>query len=243
MHPALARTQAFCARYCLRMPILLAPMAGASAPSSQSPLPMPAVWPAAHCCRSPPPSPPGRRRCGGHEGPFPAQPLGPRSRAPARCGARGEDPRLPRWLGPEVPPDAGDARPPDFAAQARGSARSGAPGRVLRHGPLGHGGWRSPRLLRRRRRRGRTGRAVRAVGRQWRTRSAFLWWPPEESLTARRRGCATAGRQRHTSSTGFLRCPEAELAAAWANALARTPPREDAAYSRLQWPPRTEHRH
>ena len=32
-HPALARAQAFCARFGLRLPILLAPMAGACPPS------------------------------------------------------------------------------------------------------------------------------------------------------------------------------------------------------------------
>lgn len=33
MHPALLRTQAFCERFRINVPILLAPMAGASSPS------------------------------------------------------------------------------------------------------------------------------------------------------------------------------------------------------------------
>jgi hypothetical protein len=63
MHPALTRAEAFAARYGLRVPILLAPMAGASTPSSRSPSQTLAAWArVAPCCCYPPPSVLGQRR-------------------------------------------------------------------------------------------------------------------------------------------------------------------------------------
>jgi nitronate monooxygenase len=116
---ALSRAQAFCDRFGLRLPILLAPMAGASAPSLSI-----AVMNAG-----------GLGACGallmqpraiidwatevraGSDGPFQLNLWVP-DPAPTRDAAAEEEVRrfLAQW-GPEVPAAAGDAVPPDFNAQ------------------------------------------------------------------------------------------------------------------------------
>ena len=119
MQPALDRVERFCRRFGLRLPVLLAPMAGASAPSLSI-----AVANAG-----------GLGACG-------ALPMQPKAildwAAEFRDGSNGtfqlnlwvpdpppvRDPKqerlvrdfLAQW-GPEVPSTAGDATPPDFAAQ------------------------------------------------------------------------------------------------------------------------------
>ncbi len=118
-HPALERAKNFCAAYKLRIPILLAPMAGACPPSLSiavanagglgacgALLMQPAAieyWAA-------------EVRAGSDGGfqlnlwiPDPA----PARNAPAEDAVRAF---LRKW-GPEVAPGAGDAKPPDFAAQ------------------------------------------------------------------------------------------------------------------------------
>jgi nitronate monooxygenase len=119
MHPSLARAHAFCVRFGLRLPILLAPMAGACPPSLSI-----AVANAG-----------GLGACGallmqphaildwaaelraGSDGPFQLNlwvPDPPAKRDPKHeANVRNF---LAQW-GPEVPTDAGDATPPDFGAQ------------------------------------------------------------------------------------------------------------------------------
>jgi nitronate monooxygenase len=120
MNPSIvARYERFCARFGLRVPVLLAPMAGASAPSLSV-----AVANAG-----------GMAACGA----LLMQPeeivawadevRGKSSGAmnlnlwipdPALVRDAGHEARLREFLGqwgPEIPPDAADARPPDFAAQ------------------------------------------------------------------------------------------------------------------------------
>jgi nitronate monooxygenase len=119
MHPALLRTQAFCERFRLSVPILLAPMAGASSPSLSI-----AVANAG-----------GLGACGallmqpnalldwatqarkGSNGIFQLNLWVPDPQ-PARNQEHEKKVRafLAQW-GPEVPQDAGDAVPPNFKAQ------------------------------------------------------------------------------------------------------------------------------
>ena len=129
MHPSLSRAQAFCERFGLQLPILLAPMAGASAPSLSI-----AVANAG-----------GLGACG-------ALLMQPRAildwAAAVREGSNGSfqlnlwmpDPPpqrdpvheqavrafLAQW-GPEVPVEAGDATPPNFAAQCEALLSAGPP--------------------------------------------------------------------------------------------------------------------
>jgi nitronate monooxygenase len=119
MHPSLVRARAFCDRFGLRLPILLAPMAGACPPSLSI-----AVANAG-----------GLGACGallmqpqaildsaaelrdGSNGAFQLNLWVP-DPPPERNAAHEKETRafLAQW-GPEVPIDAGDATPPDFAAQ------------------------------------------------------------------------------------------------------------------------------
>lgn len=129
MHPALSRAQAFCEQFRLRLPILLAPMAGASSPSLSI-----AVANAG-----------GLGACG-------ALLMQPKAildwAAEVRTGSNGgfqlnlwvpdppprRDPAheaqvrafLAQW-GPPVPAEAGDATPPDFAAQCEALLMAGPP--------------------------------------------------------------------------------------------------------------------
>jgi nitronate monooxygenase len=128
-HPALARAGAFCTAYDLRIPILLAPMAGAC-PASLSI----AVANAG-----------GLGACGG----LLMQPAAIKAwAAEVRAGTNGgfqfnlwtPDPPPTRdaaaeaavrtflgtW-GPDVPPEAGDVTPPDFAAQCEAMLEAGPP--------------------------------------------------------------------------------------------------------------------
>jgi nitronate monooxygenase len=129
LHPALARAEAFCARYGLRIPILLAPMAGACPPALSiavakagglgaggallmNPIAI-AAWTAEV------------RR--GTNGPFqlnlwipdPAPRRDPAHEAAVRAFLAG-------W-GPEVPPEAGDMTPPDFTAQCEALLEAAPP--------------------------------------------------------------------------------------------------------------------
>lgn len=118
-HPALARARAFCARLGLRVPILLAPMAGASPPSLSIAV---ANEGGLGACGALLMAPDAIERWaaefrGGSNGGFqlnlwipdPAPPRDPDHEAVLRGF-------LAHW-GPEPPADAGDARPPDFAQQ------------------------------------------------------------------------------------------------------------------------------
>jgi len=128
-HPALSRAQAFCDRFGLRVPILLAPMAGASAPSLSI-----AVMNAG-----------GLGACGallmqpqaivdwaaevraGSGCPFQLNLWVP-DPAPVRDTAHEDQVRhfLAQW-GPEVPSTAGDNAPPDFIAQCNALLEAGPP--------------------------------------------------------------------------------------------------------------------
>jgi nitronate monooxygenase len=118
-HPALARAEAFCARFGLRLPVLLAPMAGACPPSLSIAV---ANAGGLGACGALLMQPAGIAAWAaevraGTGGPFQLNLWVP-DPAPARDPAREAELRafLAQW-GPEVPPEAGDATPPDFAAQ------------------------------------------------------------------------------------------------------------------------------
>ncbi|TMQ13558.1 MAG: nitronate monooxygenase [Deltaproteobacteria bacterium] len=129
MHPAVQRAQAFAERFGLRLPILLGPMAGACPPSLSI-----AVANAG-----------GLGACGallmqpraildwaaevraGSAGVFQMNLWIP-DPPPVRDAAHEAEVRrfLAQW-GPEVPPEAGDARPPDFAAQCEALLEAAPP--------------------------------------------------------------------------------------------------------------------
>ena len=264
-HPALARAEAFCARWGLRIPILLAPMAGACPPSLSvavanagglgaggALLMQPAaitVWAA--------------EVRAGTNGPFqlnlwvpdPAPTRDPAHEAAIRAFLAG-------W-GPEVPPGAGNATPPDFAAQCEALLEAAPPvvSSVMGLFP--------PAYVRRLKERGiawwanigtvAEARAAEVAGAdavvaqgseagghrgcfdaaqaEAATVGLFALLPSVADAVrvpvvatggiADPRGVAAAlllGASAVQVGTGFLRCPEARLHPAWADALARTPP-------------------
>ncbi|MDP4027261.1 nitronate monooxygenase [Methylobacterium sp. NEAU 140] len=127
MNPAIERAEAFCARFGLRVPILLAPMAGATPPALSA-----AVSSAG-----------GLGACGAllmRPDEILAWARAARAASnsafqintwipdPAPARDRDHEARvrdfLGRW-GPEVPPEAGEAAPPDFDAQCRAILEAG----------------------------------------------------------------------------------------------------------------------
>jgi nitronate monooxygenase len=119
IHPALTKAQAFCELFGLKRPILLAPMAGASAPSLSIAV---ARAGGLGACGALLMEPDAIRRWADQvraDGATAFQlnlwiPDPPPARDPVH------EARLRTFLaewGPEIPPEAGDARPPDFAAQ------------------------------------------------------------------------------------------------------------------------------
>ncbi len=118
-HPALARAEAFCARFGLRIPILLAPMAGACPPSLSIAVARAGGLGACGALLMAPAAIAGwaeavRAATGA---PFQLNLWIP-DPAPARDPAHEAEIRefLAGW-GPEVPPEAGNVTPPDFAGQ------------------------------------------------------------------------------------------------------------------------------
>lgn len=129
LHPSLSRARAFCERFGLRLPILLAPMAGASPPSLSI-----AVANAG-----------GLGACGAllmqpkaildwaaevrdaSNGAFQLNLWVP-DPLPERDPAHEKEIRsfLAQW-GPEVPSEAGNATPPDFSVQCEALLSAGAP--------------------------------------------------------------------------------------------------------------------
>jgi nitronate monooxygenase len=273
MSTTLQRANSFCSRYGLRVPILLAPMAGASAPSLSI-----AVANAG-----------GLASCGallmqpgeieswaaelraGSNGPFQLNLWVP-DPTPKRDSAHETRVRdfLAGW-GPAVPPEAGDATPPDFAAQCEAllAAHPSAVSSVMGLFP-------SAFVAKLKERRiawfanistVAEARAAEAAGADVIVaqgmeagghRGCFDSTAAERQLVglftllpavvdavsvpvvatggiADGRGIAAAlvlGASAAQIGTGFLRCPEAKISAAWANALARTAP-EDTMVSRV----------
>ena len=273
MNTTLERARSFCSRYGLRVPILLAPMAGASAPSLSI-----AVSNAG-----------GLGSCGGllmqpreiedwaaavraeSNGAFQLNLWVP-DPAPKRDSVLETRVRdfLAQW-GPTVPPEAGDATPPDFNAQCEALLSVGptAVSSVMGLFPSG--------FVKEIKARGITwfanistvaeARAAESAGADVVVaqgmeagghRGCFEAANAERQLVglfsllpavvdavrvpvvatggiADGRGIAAAlalGASAAQIGTGFLRCPEAGISPAWANALAKTAP-EDTVVSRV----------
>lgn len=126
-HPAIARAEAFCAAYGLRIPILLAPMAGACPPSLSIAVANAGGLGACGALLMQPEAikaAAAELRAGGN-GAFQINlwiPDPPPQRDPGREAAMRAF--LAQW-GPEVPAEAGDAKPPDFEAQSQAMLEAG----------------------------------------------------------------------------------------------------------------------
>jgi len=124
-----ARTEAFCRSFDVRVPILLAPMAGACPPSLSIAVAQSGGFGACGALLMQPAAIKAwaAEARAGSNGAFQLNlwiPDPPPSRDPAREAAMRTF--LGTW-GPEVPPDAGDAPPPDFATQCEAMLDAGPP--------------------------------------------------------------------------------------------------------------------
>jgi nitronate monooxygenase len=265
MRTVLSRADAFCARFGARVPILLAPMAGACPPSLSVAVAEAGGLGAGGALLMPP----AAIRAwaaevrAGTDGPFQLNlwvPDPPPRRDPAH------EARLRAFLaawGPAVLAEAGDAAPPDFAAQCEAlleiappivSSVMGLypPGFVARLKVLGIAWFAAVTTVAEARAAEAAGadavvaQGMEAGGHRGRFDAAkaeaemvglFALLPAVVDAVkvpvvaaggiGDARGVAAAlllGASAVQIGTGFLRCPEAGLPAAWADALARTPP-------------------
>jgi nitronate monooxygenase len=272
-HPALARAEAFCRRFGLRIPILLAPMAGASAPGLSIAVANAGGVGACGALSLPPAA--IRKWAAdvraGSNGTFQMNLWVP-DPSPQRDPAH--EARLREFLGswgPKVPPEAGDVTPLDFTEQCEALLAAGPPivSSIM--------GLYPPEFVARLKARNiawfanvstvAEARAAEAAGADAVVaqgmeagghRGSFDQADAERTLVglfallpavadtvripvvatggiADARGVAAAlvlGASAAQIGTGFLRCPEAQIHPAWADALARTPP-EDTILSRV----------
>jgi nitronate monooxygenase len=121
LHPAIARAQAFCQRHGLRIPVLLAPMAGACPPSLSIAIASAGGLGACGAVAMPPAAIrawASEFRAGSHDGSFQMNLWIPEAAPPVRDAVIEDAMRafLARF-GPAVAADAGDYSRPDFTAQ------------------------------------------------------------------------------------------------------------------------------
>lgn len=269
LHPALARAEAFCGRVGLRIPVLLAPMAGACPPSLSIAVAAAgglgacgavAMQPAAIRAWA------GEFSTGCRDGSFQFNLWIPEAAAPVRDAAVESAMRafLGQW-GPAVPAGAGDFSRPDFAAQCEAllEARPAAISSIMGLYPAAFvermkaGGirWIATVTTVSEARRAVAAGADALVAQGMEAgghRGAFDGERAERELVgllallpsvvdavevpviaaggiADARAMAAAlllGASAVQVGTGFLRCPEARIPSAWADAIGRTAPEE-----------------